>query len=273
MKNLNEQSRIVFISHYSHEERVALALQEAIEKPFLGLIKCFVSSDNNSVVSGHDFGISIKNGIRNSIHSVILLSPESIKRPWVNYEYGALDILDKPITGILHGGFDYNSKLPEPYDRKEFTYFEHIKGLEKLALAIASSSGVAKPEMRWDGFVTVTKSYLSELMNGKYRYLAYLLVQCMEALNNRGFINDFFYSQHCMYRIGLEGIHKCVTDLEETGYARIHFEPYDDDSYSVVPADSFNKIMKEPVFKKHLQDAMIAYYTRHENDDLSSEAP
>lgn len=78
----------VFISHISEEHPVAVRMQQLIGEALSGTLPVFVSSDRKSIESGDPWYDSILGGIRKSQAIVLLLSPASIGRPWINFEAG-----------------------------------------------------------------------------------------------------------------------------------------------------------------------------------------
>lgn len=103
----------VFISHITEEARLAKVLKSRIENTFAGNVDCFVSSDNQDIPAGSKWLDKIKDGLNGSKLSIILCSPVSISRPWINFEAGASWIKDIPLVPICHSGLT-KSSLPSP---------------------------------------------------------------------------------------------------------------------------------------------------------------
>ena len=79
----------VLVSFIHEEERVAEAVKQYLdEKLDLGQV-LFMSSDQWQVYGGDDWLEKIRLALRDSVVIVALLSQESVRRPWVNFEAGA----------------------------------------------------------------------------------------------------------------------------------------------------------------------------------------
>ena len=78
----------IFISHINEERPLALRLQKLLETALSPKPPVFVSSDYDSIKSGEEWYRAILGGIRRSEAVVVLLSPESIDRRWINFEAG-----------------------------------------------------------------------------------------------------------------------------------------------------------------------------------------
>lgn len=82
--------KMIFLSHIHEEKELAILLQEAIENEFSGFVTVFVSSDGSSIPIGSNFLNAIRKGLTKSIAAIYLISPKSVKRPWINFELGAV---------------------------------------------------------------------------------------------------------------------------------------------------------------------------------------
>jgi hypothetical protein len=56
--------RLVFISHITEEQEVALAFKDLIESSFLGMIEIFVSSDHDNIRMGQKWIDQISNALK-----------------------------------------------------------------------------------------------------------------------------------------------------------------------------------------------------------------
>ena len=103
----------MFISHNSEEAPIAIILKEWIERTFLGQWKVFASSDSDSIPAGSKWFDEIDSALDSTKVLVILCSPASISRPWINFEAGCGWIKRVPIIPICHSGLT-KSRLPMP---------------------------------------------------------------------------------------------------------------------------------------------------------------
>lgn len=114
---------VIFLSHIHEEKELALIIKNAIEEEFSGFVEVFVSSDGTSIKAGENFLKKIEDGLINCVGGVYLISQASVKKPWINFELGALWIrnalnLSSELPGIpalpfCHSGM-YKSELPQP---------------------------------------------------------------------------------------------------------------------------------------------------------------
>jgi hypothetical protein len=79
--------KVVFISHANEDTELAVHLKDLIEDSFIGSISAFVSSE--SISPGDDWRQRIRENLRQATDFIILLTPRSYNRPWVNFEAGA----------------------------------------------------------------------------------------------------------------------------------------------------------------------------------------
>jgi HEAT repeat protein len=103
----------VFISHTSIEKDLAIFLKERIEKDFLGLVNVFVSSDQESIEAGESWLEALRRALKSASLEIILCSPASITKPWVNFEAGAAWLQGIPVVPLCHSGLQ-TTALPMP---------------------------------------------------------------------------------------------------------------------------------------------------------------
>src|SRR5262245_419366 len=102
-----------FISHINEEAEVAAKLKAALTRDFLRMLDVFVSSDGESISAGNDWLKSIRDALQKSDLMLILCSPSSIHRPWVNFEAGAAWMRNIPLIPLCHAGLTLRD-LPAP---------------------------------------------------------------------------------------------------------------------------------------------------------------
>lgn len=125
-----------FISHISEEAEIASHLKKALDQDFLGNLLVFVSSDRESIAAGEDWLNAIDQALRNSKLLLILCSPKSIRRPWINFEAGAAWMLDIPIIPLCHSGLTPHD-LPMPLSLKQGLLLDNPGGVERLYQRVA----------------------------------------------------------------------------------------------------------------------------------------
>ena len=103
----------VFISHVADEGLLALVLKECIQKTTKNKIKVFVSSDIQNIAAGDVWLENLEKALSSAKVLIVLCSPYSVTRPWVNFEIGSAWIKHIPIIPICHSGLELD-KLPVP---------------------------------------------------------------------------------------------------------------------------------------------------------------
>jgi hypothetical protein len=78
----------VFISHITEEKETAICLKEYLRETLGWGTKVFVSSDLESIQGGDIWFKKIVDAIRGSMVEIVLLSPTSNDRKWINFEAG-----------------------------------------------------------------------------------------------------------------------------------------------------------------------------------------
>ncbi|MDD5491332.1 MAG: toll/interleukin-1 receptor domain-containing protein [bacterium] len=94
----------IFISHISEEKKLALVLQDWIESVFLGQLEVFVSSNPDNIPAGNKWLDDITDALKDTKLLIILYSPLSRNRPWINFEAGCGWIKNIIIIPVCHSG-------------------------------------------------------------------------------------------------------------------------------------------------------------------------
>ena len=133
----------VFISHISEEKEIALVLKRWIRRSLKGRGSTFASSSIRDVPLGVDWMNRIERALDTSDIILLLCSPVSIKRPWINFEAGYGWIKEVPIVPICHSGQRIGT-LPPPFSRRNAIELEDIKFPQKLFQEIRGHLGSEK---------------------------------------------------------------------------------------------------------------------------------
>lgn len=138
--------RRVFISHIHEEKDVALALHRLIEAQLGSAVgsnvEVFLSSDRFQWHAGEDWLKRIKAELSEANVVVVLLSPQSLARHWINLEAGAAWVLDRTIIPALHSGLSLG-ELPRPYS--DFDVAELEKDPNHLLRALGQGTFYPPP--------------------------------------------------------------------------------------------------------------------------------
>lgn len=103
----------VFISHIKEEAPLATVLKEWIESSFIGQCDVFVSSDKEDIPAGSKWLEAIDRALEEAVALIVLCSPASLSRPWINFETGCGWIKRVPVIPICHSG-QKKGALPPP---------------------------------------------------------------------------------------------------------------------------------------------------------------
>src|SRR5438874_13773869 len=103
-----------FISFIHEEERVAMAVKNLLRDKLGHAHNIFLSADNWQVRAGEDWFERVREELDRARVVVLLLSPNSISRPWINFEAGAGWLARKSIIPVCFGGLQ-RGNLPRPY--------------------------------------------------------------------------------------------------------------------------------------------------------------
>jgi hypothetical protein len=126
----------LFISHISEEREVAELVKTVLSRDFLGLLDVFVSSDTESIAAGEEWLRSIEKALRDCSVFAILCSPESIRRPWINFETGAAWMREIPIVPLCLAGL-LPRDLRMPLSLKQGIALSDSDGLRRFYARIA----------------------------------------------------------------------------------------------------------------------------------------
>jgi len=113
----------IFISHITQEKEIACVIKSFIEEKFLGIVDVFVSSHEESLKLGDDWMSTIKNSMIDCTMIIVICSPISITRPWINFESGAGWIKGTPVIPLCHSGLS-PGKLPVPLNSFQASVLE-----------------------------------------------------------------------------------------------------------------------------------------------------
>lgn len=149
---------VIFISHISEETEVATAIKELLAPNFLDLLDFFVSSDGASISMGQKWLDSVSANLKNCAVEIVVCSPISVKRPWVNFEAGAAWIRDIPVIPLCHSGMS-PSKLPVPLSLLQSAKLTDIGGLNLVVPVLAKALGAATPKIDFGDFVNRIQAF------------------------------------------------------------------------------------------------------------------
>ena len=173
----NKSKPLVFISHINEEKIVALTFKNLVESNFLGMIDFFVASDQSSIQLGQNWLDSVTNALKSCVIEIIICSPKSVQRPWINFEAGAGWIRDVPIIPLCHSGIE-PSKLPLPLNLLQAVKATDVASLNSIMPILAQAIDSITPKIDFTNFIeTVTKFEENYMFWDECNY-------CFQRLNN-----------------------------------------------------------------------------------------
>lgn len=152
------QKPLVFISHITEEKEIAQALKRLVESTFLNMIEVFVSSDPTSIKLGRKWLDEITHALKNCAVEIILASPESVKRPWINFEGGSGWVRDIPVIPLCHSGM-FPSKLPAPLGSLQAATATEEAELKMIFPVLAEAVGCTLPLIDFSEFISVVTTF------------------------------------------------------------------------------------------------------------------
>jgi TIR domain len=139
----------VFVSHISDETDIAQWLKAHIDRDFLGTLDIFVSSDRSTIAAGRKWLDEVDKALKQADLQIVLCSRDSVGRPWVNFEAGAVWLRGIPVVPVCHSGLD-PAALPVPLSMLEGVSLTSAKGLEKLYDSVAGALGLRTPSIDFE---------------------------------------------------------------------------------------------------------------------------
>lgn len=152
----------IFISHINEEKEISIALKEFLEKKFLKTVNVFVSSHEESIRLGDDWLNIIKKSMKDCKLTIVICSPISISRPWINFEAGAGWVKDIPVIPFCHSGLT-PSKLPVPINSFQAGQLNNPDDLKKLFNRIAEIINITSPDSDDKDFSNAVASFETKI--------------------------------------------------------------------------------------------------------------
>ena len=150
----------IFVSHISTESALAQAIKRRLQRDFLGMLDIFVSSDQTTIRTGSKWLAAVEDGLKGADVMIVLASPESVGRPWVNFEAGAVWLRGIPVIPVCHSGMTPD-KLPVPLSELQAVAVDDADGLRRVYDTIAGVLKVDTPEIDFVAAAAETKALQS----------------------------------------------------------------------------------------------------------------
>ncbi len=134
----------IFLSHITEERDLAAVFKSQIETSFLGLVNVFQSTDPASLVVGQNWLNNITNALTQCEAILLFCSPESVKRPWINFECGAGWARQIEVVPLCHSGMR-PVDLPVPISLLQGIQANQANELPQIFDLIAKKLGATSP--------------------------------------------------------------------------------------------------------------------------------
>lgn len=151
----------VFISHITEESALGTLVKDLVKKAF-GNIKVFLSSDYESIGSGDIWFDTILKALKSSEAIIVLLSKESMHRPWINFEAGVGKGAEALVVPALVRGL-MKAEVVTPLSHLQLRDFEDPNDVSGALKDIANNLDRSCNEVDVQSFVTRLKNAGSAL--------------------------------------------------------------------------------------------------------------
>jgi hypothetical protein len=147
---MNTQApRRIFVSHIHEEAALASAVKEGLEDAFAGRVAVFVSSDKRDNPGGDEWSEKVRRELQDPLTCMLisLISPTSLKRPWISIELGAAWARNLALFPLCHSGSSPGN-LPRPLGDFGGATLDSDEAAERLISASENAVG-HKVSRRW----------------------------------------------------------------------------------------------------------------------------
>jgi len=151
----------IFLSHLTVESKLADTIKRHLAHDFIGLVEVFVSSDRTSIPVGSKWLSEVNAALGRAAVHVILCSPESVSRPWIQFEAGAAQIRGIPIIPICHSGLT-PAQLPVPLSEWEGINAGSTTGMQKFYESISQFLGSDVPAVDFEAYASDIVAFEAE---------------------------------------------------------------------------------------------------------------
>ncbi|HEV2132964.1 MAG TPA: TIR domain-containing protein [Terracidiphilus sp.] len=134
----------LFFSFIHEDLRETNLVRDFVQRALSFQIDSFLSCDETQSDAGEDGMKHVFAELNDAKVLLAMLSPESVKRPWIHFEAGAAWMSGKAVIPVCYGGIDVGD-LPKPYSGLEATDVQTFDGLHSLACSTARYLDLPKP--------------------------------------------------------------------------------------------------------------------------------
>lgn len=160
--NDQEPKKTIFLSHASEDRDLAKALQNAIEEAFPEAFNIFNAFEANSIAPSDDWLAKLRSAIHDSSYVLVLLTRNSLDRPWIYWETGVADHRGIRIIPLLGPGCEITT-LPDPFRAIQGVSILDKRGIQRLMNELAKLPGMTLPSTSYDPSAVVKKLQEAEI--------------------------------------------------------------------------------------------------------------
>ncbi len=117
----------------------------------------FVSSDLSTIKAGENWLDEVSDSLKSTQLLIVLVSPESLGRPWINFEAGAGWIREIPVIPVCHSGLTLID-LPIPLNLFQAIEINNIAHLLKLFDGVANLLEDNTPEIKYTEIISEVRT-------------------------------------------------------------------------------------------------------------------
>ena len=136
----------IFLSHVTPEARLADIVEGHVLRDFIGLARVFASSDQGSILAGSKWLDEMTSALKQANLHIVIASPDSVERKWINFEAGAAHVRGVPIIPLCHSGLT-PAQLPVPLSESQGLVLSGDSGFRGFYVAIARALGSDLPNV------------------------------------------------------------------------------------------------------------------------------
>ncbi len=177
----------VFISHIGEEMAVALKLQTLIQSAFGSAFPVFVSSDPASLGGGEEWYHYILDNLAKAKVVLVLLSPESAEKPWINFEAGFGKGQKSRVIPLAFRGLSFDS-LPYPLKGLQGYQLQQLANiLTEIARRMCVPMGNLDLDAAWEEIKSIQAVLPAKKLSLEFRpNIGYPKWNCEFAIANHG---------------------------------------------------------------------------------------
>lgn len=242
---------LIFISHITEEKFVAKELQIMLEDAFIGSFAFFVSSDPNILRVGSESHRTIFENLKKASAAVIVTSPKSKKREWINFEAGAAWGRDIPVIPACHSGLEI-VELGFPLQALQAADLTNEDSVRSILITLAGLLDLRVPNYDLSSFLNKIRKYSFESTIGNQLIN---FIREIESIN-LDYV-DLLKKQHTKIYINVDDVRelkKVVAQLEEPFRNQVELENLGNTRMDGYGSETKYKISVNPKLTRKLEE-------------------